>query len=200
MSKTDYPSSLSNLDWRDGRLADTTEADVGEADPFEIAKALRDSDPTAAYAVLERDGRWLVVAMPDEPPAAQISEPTSAAVAKVWRTRVTVSAHASAGVRAEFTIYGPTEKFLQRACRRLQLVAPVVLHITHDRISPVDFGPDDDGASAGWVDDGANEIHMVEGVGGVVKYIRRVYPRNVPDNAQLARELAKVFKDDEEGK
>ena len=166
MSKTDYPLLSSRLEWRDGRLPGTTEADTTEADAFEIAKELRDSDPSAAYAVLERDGTWLIVAMPDEPPAAQKSEP-GAATPKVWRTRFSVSARASEMVRAEFTIFGPTEAFLQRAARRLQLVAPVVLHVTHDRISPVDFGPDDDGASAGWTDDGMNEIHMVEGVGGV---------------------------------
>jgi hypothetical protein len=201
MSKPDtlsLSSSLERLEWRDGRLPDTTEADAGDADPFEIAKALRDSDPTAAYAVLERDGRWLVVSMPDEPPAAQKSEPVAGA--KVWRTRFAVSARASEIVRAEFTIYGPSEVYLQKVARRLELVAPVVLHVTHDRISPVDFGDDEDGSSAGWEDDGANEIHMVEGVGSVVKYIRRVYPRNVPDNTELARALAKVFKDDEGAK
>lgn len=199
MSKAEIQYCLSRLEWREGQLPGTFEADAGEEfDAFELARDLRETDKSAAYACLEREGKWLLVAMPDEPPGpAQTSEPESA---KVWRTRVHVSAEAASMVRAEIVLFGPSEAYLLRISRRLANIAPSVLRIGHDRITPVDFGPDDDGSSAGWSDDGSNQIATVEAVGGVVKYLRRVYPRNVPTNEQLARELAKVFRDDEEGK
>lgn len=197
MSKVEIRSSyLTSLEWRTGQIPDWLEADAPEgADPFDIARELREADPSAAYACLDRDGRWVIVAMPDDPPApAQSSEPN---LPTVWRTRVYVYAEAAPGIRAEFTLYGPREAMIERWCRRLQNVAPMVLHIGHDRITPVDFGPDDDGASAGWVDDNSNELAVVEAVGGIIKYVRRIYPRDVPSNAELARELAKVFASDE---
>lgn len=204
MSKAETLSYLSRLEWRAGKLPDTHEAEVPEGfDAFELARDLRESDPQAAYACLEREGKWFVVAMPDEPPGpAQSSEPE---LVSVWRTRVYVYAEAAPQVRAEYALYGPTQEYLLRICRRLANIAPSVLKIGHDRISPVDFGEDHDPASLvnslhpAWCDDGSNQVATVEAVGGIVKYVRRVYPRNVPTNEQLARELAKVFADDDEG-
>lgn len=205
MSKAEIQYCLSRLEWRAGQLAGTYEADAGdEFDVFELARDLRETDPQAAYACLEREGKWLIVAMPDEPPGpAQSSEPS---LVSVWRTRVYVYAEAAPQVRAEYTLWGPTQEYLLRICRRLANIAPAVLKIGHDRISPVDFGEDRDPASLvnglhpAWCDDGSNQVATVEAVGGIVKYVRRIYPRNVPTNEQLARELAKVFADDEEGK
>lgn len=205
MLKAETQLSLSRLEWRAGQLLDTHEADVPEnVDAFELARDLRESDPQAAYACLEREGKWVIVAMPDEPPApAQMSEPVDFGV---WRTRVYIYAESAPQVRAEFALYAGSAANLNRWCRRLANIAPSVLRIGHDRISPVDFGEDHDPASVvnslhpSYADDGSNEVATTQAVGGIVKYLRRVYPRNVPTNEELARELARVFADDEEGK
>lgn len=180
--------------WADGAIPGSQEVIVpADLDPFKVAAAFRAIDPTAAYAVLDRADRWYVVAMPDDPPA-QTSESESRSVT-VWRTKVSVCAVAAPMLVAEFLLYGPTKVYLDAVCRRISNVAPMVLRARHDPVTAVGFGPDDDGVSAGWVDDGSNEMATVEAVGGIIKHVRRVYPRNVPDNTELAKQLAAVFAD-----
>lgn len=193
---------LPSLVWREGSIPDSQEADVPEgADAFEIARELRNSDPQAAYACFEREGAWLVVAMPDEPPAApaQSSEPVSASV---WRTRVAVYAHPAPQVRAEYVLTGPSREYVESLCRKLANIAPNVINVSRGAVAPVDFGDDFDpsdpvnGLHPSWADDGSNESATVEAIGGIVKYVRRVYPRCVPTNEQLARELARIFNEE----
>jgi hypothetical protein len=205
ISRETQPSSLSletiKLDWQAGKLPDTLEAVVpAGCEPFEVASWLRTVDPTAAYACVERDGAWSVVCMPDEPEVpkpAQSSEP----VVTVWRMKVNVRARAANMLRAELVVFGPSVKYLESMGRRIANIASDVLSIIHEPVKPVDFGDDRDPSAAvnglhpSWVDDGSNELAVVEAIGGIINYVRRVYPRNVPDNATLARQIAAVFVD-----
>ena len=194
MSTNSLLSSLA-LEWRAGDIPDTEEAPIPDGtDPFAVAKELRDRDPTAAYACVERGAGWLVVSMPDdppdEPPAAQISEPCY----RLWKMRVTVWALASPMFRAEFIAYGTSERFLQSAGRKLANIAPRCLGCTHDRIQWT--GPTSAEQKA-ILTGPQNEIAMCEAVAGIVNHVRRVYPRDVPTNDELARVLAHVFEGDE---
>lgn len=197
-------SLLSHLDlkWFDGALPGTQEAVVPERfDPFEIARHLRESDPSAAYACIERKtdvgDMWFIVAMPDEPPAppapkpAQISEPVSV----VYKTRVCVFPKIVPRARQEFFMYGPSTLYIDMICRRLANVAPAVISVTHDRPTPI-LADNEDGELAAWVpdDEAMNQEHCIVAIGNVCNYLRRVYPRDVPTNEELARELAKVFR------
>lgn len=188
-----------HLAWVAGLLPDTSEALVpAGADPFAVAKCLRESDPSAAYAVDERDGGiCVIVAMPDEPPVDPTPEPAQTSEPNVFRTLVTVVARVAPMLKAEYFLYGPTVAYLERLCRKLALVAMRAINVTHAPITPVDYGPDDDGSSGGWENDGSGEVASVNAIGTIVKHLRRIYPKDVPDNAELARDLAAAFREDE---
>jgi len=196
---SEVAAAVIGLDWRAGRLPDSLEAKVpAGVEPFEVAAALRLADATAAYACADRDADgWFVVCMPDDPAPAQTSE--LPADSPVWRTKVNVSARAAPRMSGEFVLFGPNAEYLERVCRRLNVIGPRVFNIVHDLISPVDFGDDFNPADPtnavhpSWVDDGSNLLNLIEAVGGIASYIRRVYPKDVPDNATLARQLATVF-------
>lgn len=187
--------AVASLVWVAGVLPDTSEAAVPPGvEPFALANELRRLDASAAYAVDERAlGFCVIVAMPDEPPAEP--EPAKSSEPKVYMTKVSVWATVSPILKAEYFLYGPSVAYLESLGRRISNIARRVITVVHSPIEPVDYGPDDDGSSGGWEDDESGLIATVNAVGTIVKHLHRVYPKDVPTNDELSKEMVAAFKD-----